>query len=348
LNEEIPIWRFKYLPKRLKDIVGRKDIIDRLLKIIQEGNFPHLLFVGTEGVGKSTIARLFSREFLGEFHDANFKFVFADLPLTAEERAQARTVSYVSTSRIGSIAGKTLTMPAFIQIKVKPFVELKALGDIPFKILVVKNFEALENNQQGFRRLMEIYGSNCRMILITTKISGVIDPILSRCQLFLVPQVSLEDFRDFILEVANKENLEINEEIIEILHRLSRGNLSHALDYLQLASLEGTMIDSNVLFETYKNYQNTIPKELLMTALKGDFKKARDVSREIISKYKITIRELLVQLLTEVHKLPLSRTAKFELINMIAETDFKAIDGQDDDIHLSALLSIICAFSETL
>ncbi|MHA1689289.1 MAG: hypothetical protein ACTSUN_08140 [Promethearchaeota archaeon] len=348
MNEEIPIWRIKYLPKRLKDIVGRKEIIDRLQKIIQEGNFPHMLFVGAEGVGKSTIARLFSKEFLGEFHDANFKFIFADLPLTAEERAQARTESYVSTSRIGSIAGKTITMPAFIQIKVKPFVELKALGDIPFKILVVKNFEALESNQQGFRRLMEIYGSNCRMILITTKISGIIDPILSRCQLFLIPQINLENFREFILEIADKENLEIKDEIIEILHRLSRGNLSHALDYLQLASLGSTMIDSNVLFETYKNYQNMIPKELLMTALKGDFKKVRDSSREIISKYKITLRELLLQLLAEVHKLPLSRTAKFEIINMIAKADFKAIDGQDDDIQLSALLSKICAFSENL
>ncbi len=348
MTEEIPIWRIKYLPKNLEEICGREDIIDRLKKIIQEKNFPHLLFVGTNGVGKTTIAELFSKEFLGEFFDANYKLVHADVPLTSEERQHARTDSYVSTTRIGSMAGKTLTMPAFIQVKVKPFVELKAFGEVPFKILVVKNFEALGSNQQGFRRLMEIYGSNCRMIIITTKVSGIIDPILSRCQLFIISQVSYESFKRYIHAIIEKEQLKVKEDVIEILYQISKGNISHALDQLQLASISGNEIDSNMIYENYKKYQNKEVKELLLLMIKGDFKEARNKAREIISSYKYSMKEILFQILQEINKLPISRFAKIKLIDVIAEIDLRSIDGQDSDIQLSALISKISTFSESL
>ena len=73
--------------------------IIRLKGIIKQGNFPHMLFVGSEGIGKTTISKLFAREFLGKYHDANLKIVHANVPLTDEERAQARSEAYVSTSK---------------------------------------------------------------------------------------------------------------------------------------------------------------------------------------------------------------------------------------------------------
>ncbi|MFW9821061.1 MAG: hypothetical protein ACFFE5_15765, partial [Candidatus Thorarchaeota archaeon] len=179
MSVEIPVWRVKYHPNNLTQVCGRNQVKLTLKYIIQKGNFPHLLFVGSQGIGKTMITQLFSKEFLGKNYDVNFKLVYADVPLSDEERKQARTEAYISTSKIGSIAGRRITTPAFIQVRIKPFVQLKVLGGAPFKILVVKNFESLGSNQQGFRRLMEIYGSNCRMILITTKISSIINPIIS-------------------------------------------------------------------------------------------------------------------------------------------------------------------------
>ena len=348
MTEEVPIWRIKYLPKTLDEICGRKDIIKNLKEIIKVRNFPHLLFVGSEGIGKTTIARLFSKEFLGRYFTANYKLIYADIPLTEEERNLARSESYVSTSKIGSIAGKRITTPAFIKVKVKPFVELKVLGDVPFKILIVKNFEALGSNQQGFRRLMEIYGSNCRMILITTKISGIIDPIVSRCQLFLIPQVDFQSFKELIYKISKQESLQIDDTVIEILHKLSEGKISRAIDLLQLSSLSGKSIDSEKLYETSQKFQIDIVRSLLLLTLRGDFPKARELARDIISNYKYSANELFNLLLEELIKLPLSKFARSKLINLIADADFRAIDGIDNDIQISALLSKICLFSENL
>jgi len=348
LISESPIWRIKYLPKTLNEICGRNDVKERLKEFINDKNFPHLLFVGSKGIGKTIIADLFSKEFLGRFYDANSKIVYANVPLTKEETKQARSEAYVSKSKIGSIAGKKITTPALIRIKIKPFIQLKVLGDVPFKILLVKDFDSLGSNQQAFRRLMEIYGTNCRMILITTKVSKIIDPILSRCQVFFISQVDFFSFEELISTIAEKESLNIDKETIRTLYRLTAGKLSNAIDLLQICSISGNDIDVDKLYENVSNSKNDMIKSLLIMCFKGDFRKARELSRKIQSSYKFSSQEMFQIMLTEVAKLPFSTYSRITLINFIAEADFRAIDGRDTDIQVSHLLAKICQFSEVM
>lgn len=81
---------------------------------------------------------------------------------------------------------------------------------------------------------------------------------------------------------------------------------------------------------------------------KGDFKKARDLARKILSNYKFDAHEFFVNIVEFINKLPLSEYARAKLINLIADADFRALDGRDDDIQISALLSKINVLSEYL
>jgi len=348
MSEEIPIWRIKYLPRSLSEICGRNELISRLSNIVKERNFPHLLFIGPEGIGKTTIATLFSKEFLGKYFKSNFQKVYADMPLTSDEIKQARSDAYVSTSKIGSLAGKKITTPAFIQVKIKPFIELKALGDIPFKILIVKNFEALGSNQQAFRRLMEIYGKNCRMILISTKASAIIDPIISRCQIFLISPPEYENFKQEIKRIVELEDVEIEEKTIDLLYKITSGKIAEAIDLLQLSSVTGNKIDKAALYQNLMDSQSNLVRNLLLISLKGDFLKARELSRKIQSNYKYTSQEVYNLMLREMFKLPLSRYARNHIVNLIADADFRAVDGMDTDIQISNLLAKLCEFAELL
>ena len=319
-----------------------------LKEFVNDKNFPHLLFVGSKGIGKTIIADLFSKEFLGRFYDANSNIVYANVPLTSEETKRARSEAYVSKSKIGSIAGKRITTPALIRIKIKPFIQLKVLGDVPFKILIVKDFDSLGSNQQAFRRLMEIYGTNCRMILITTRVSKIIDPILSRCQVFFISQVDFPSFEELISTIAEKEALKIVKETIRTLYKITAGKLSSAIDLLQICSISGNDIDVDKLYENLSNPKNDMIKSLLIMCFKGDFRKARELSRKIQSSYKFSSQEMFQIMLTEVAKLPFSTYSRIKLINFIAEADFRAIDGRDTDIQISHLLAKICQFSEVI
>jgi DNA polymerase III delta prime subunit len=348
MSEDIPVWRIKYLPKKLNEVCGRTEVVERLHRSVKEKNFPHLLFVGSEGSGKTIIATLFSQEFLGKYFKSNFQKVYADMPLTSEELKQASSDAYVSTNKIGSLAGKKITTPAFIQVKIKPFIELKALGDVPFKILIVKNFEALGSNQQAFRRLMEIYGKNCRMILITTKISAIIDPIISRCQIFLISPPDYEDFNREIQKIIDHEDLMIEEKDIKLIYKITNGKIADAIDLLQLSSIPGEKIDETTIYENIVTSKTNLVRNLLLLCLKGDFPKARELSRKIQSDYKYSSQEVFSLILREMFKLPLSRYARNHIVNLIADADYRAIDGLDTDIQISNLLAKLCDYSEFL
>ncbi len=346
MSTEIPIWRIKYLPNTLEQICGRDKLKGELSSFIKSNNFPHLLFVGPEGIGKTTIARLFSKAFLGDLFNPNFKIVYADIPLTSEERKQARTEAYVSTSKIGSLAGSTITTPAFLQLKIKPFIQLKVLGGAPFKILIIKNFEALGSNQQGFRRLMESYGTNCRMILITTNISSIIDPIISRCQLLIISPVDYTSFKNLVLDIAKEESLIVEDETIELLYRITEGKISKAIDLLQLSSINSKNVDLSRLYDNLISSQNDLIRSLLLLSFKGDFLKARELSRNIQANFRYSPHEIFKLLLNELLKLPLSTFSKCKLLDLIANADFRAVDGLDSDIQVSNLIAKICYFSE--
>ncbi len=348
MSKENPIWRIKYLPDTLEEVCGRDSIKKRLNEAIKQRNFPHLLLVGEAGIGKTTIANLFSKEFLGSYYDANSKIVYSNVPLTEEERKQARSEAYVSTSKLGSLAGKKITTPAFIQVKIKPFIELKVLGEAPFKILIVKNFESLGSNQQAFRRLMEIYGTNCRMILITTKISRIIDPILSRCQIFLISPVGFDSFKELMQSIIQKESLKVEQDAIEFLYKTSEGKISNAIDLLQLCSVSGEIINSEIIHENSIKPQNDLVRGLLLMCFKGNFLKSRELSRKIQSSYKYNSQEMFQIMLTELEKIPISKYARTKILNMISEADFRAIDGRDTDIQISNLLAKLCRYSEFL
>ena len=348
MSKENPIWRIKYLPDTLEEVCGRDSIKKRLNEAIKQRNFPHLLLVGEAGIGKTTIANLFSKEFLGSYYDANSKIVYSNVPLTEEERKQARSEAYVSTSKLGSLAGKKITTPAFIQVKIKPFIELKVLGEAPFKILIVKNFESLGSNQQAFRRLMEIYGTNCRMILITTNISRIIDPILSRCQIFLISPVGFDSFKELMQSIIQKESLKVEQDAIEFLYKTSEGKISNAIDLLQLCSVSGEIINSEIIHENSIKPQNDLVRGLLLMCFKGNFLKSRELSRKIQSSYKYNSQEMFQIMLTELEKIPISKYARTKILNMISEADFRAIDGRDTDIQISNLLAKLCRYSEFL
>jgi DNA polymerase III delta prime subunit len=53
-------------------------------------------------------------------------------------------------------------------------------------------------------------------------------------------------------------------------------------------------------------------------------------------------------MLTEIAKIPISKYTRAEIINLIAESDFRAIDGRDTDIQVSNLIAKLCRFSEFL
>ena len=149
-------------------------------------------------------------------------------------------------------------------------------------------------------------------------------------------------------DIADNESIEVSSDGIDVLFKISEGRIFQAIDILQLSGVTGDKIDKYILYENAQRFQNDLIRSLLLISLKGDFPKSRELARKIISSYRYTSNELFNLLLKEINKLPLSRHVRSEMINLIADADFRAISGRDSDIQVSALLSKICLFSQYL
>ena len=335
-----PLWRIKYRPLMLDSIkIFYPKIYPQLKGYSKAGNIPHLIFVGPEGSGKTLLAELLARELLKSEFSINYKLLFADDPIGKTERNESNKQGRISTRRIGSGAGSVRRFRPFIQMRVRPFLSNRKFGDAPFKILTIKNFHKLDIEQEALRRMMEKYSKNCRIIIITNKISGIIDPIISRCQLIMVPFLPAHLFNKLIKSICEKEKIDIKLDALNYLNRLVHLNIGKALDLLQLTYLTYKTINIENISKMRSKLSNSLVKDLFIQTSKGKFPLIRRTLREIFNQKSLSKSEILEELSRVVMQLPLERKLRVLYLDLIATTDFESIESNDDEIQLNKLLS---------
>ena len=151
------IWTEKYRPTSFNDVKGQEKIVARIKAFVKQKNMPHILFAGPAGVGKTSLILVAAKELYGDNWGANI------LELNASDE---RGID-------------------IIRNQIKDFARTKAIGNVPFKIAILDEADALTKEaQHALRRTMENYSSTCRFCLIVNYSSKIIDPIQSRCSLF--------------------------------------------------------------------------------------------------------------------------------------------------------------------
>ncbi|MHA1583735.1 MAG: AAA family ATPase, partial [Promethearchaeota archaeon] len=329
LNDcESPIWRIKYRPKSIKEIAQfYPATIKQLNGYIKKKNLPHLLIVGPKGSGKTVVAEILAREILEDDFSLNFKILYANDPISKEERNETKRQGRVSTKHIGSGAGQQRRYRPFIQMRVRPFVSMKKFGTSPFKILAIKNFHSLDIEQQAFRRIIEQYSKNCRMILVSDRISGIIDPIISRCQIIMIPYIPEHHFNRLLKKICDQEKIPIKLDIINFLREMSNNNIGKALDILQLTYLQYKFITLDNLSKMSREMKGNLIKELFSLTLQGNMKSIRKKLREIFRTQMISKDKILIQLSHHILQLPLERPVKAFYLELIAQNDFDSLDS---------------------
>jgi replication factor C small subunit len=84
---------------------------------------------------------------------------------------------------------------------------------------------------------------------------------------------------------------------------------------------------------------------MLNHALKGDFLKARDDLRNLLVKHGLSGSDIVRQIHSEVFRLPIPEKTRVALIEAIGETDFRLVEGGDEEVQLSALLAHLASQS---
>ena len=306
------IWIEKYRPTNLSEVVGQSSVTDRLKNYVKERSMPHLLFAGPAGIGKTTSALALAKEMFGELWKHNLHELNA-----SDERG------------IDVVRGK-----------IKEFARTAPLGEDGFKIIFLDEADALTGAAQAaLRRTMERYARTCRFIMSCNFSSKIIDPIQSRCAVFRFKPIKAEDLEKYLKFVASKEGLKITGEGYQAITYLAQGDLRRAINGLQMAAAAKKEITPDVVYQAVAAARPDEVKEALVLALDGNYSGARERLDTLQITYGLAGEDVIRQMHRSVRDLEISDIVKVQMIEKLAEADFRLSEGANSRIQIEAVVA---------
>ena len=224
------LWVEKYRPKKVSDTILPASLKTTFQKIIDGKELPNMLFTGTAGLGKTTVARALCNE-LG--------------------------CDYILIN--GSEEGNIDTL----RTKIKQFASSVSLHG-GFKVVILDEADYLnpQSTQPALRGFIEEFSNNCRFILTCNFKNRIIEPLHSRCRVneFNTSKKSMaelcQSFMARCKTILDNESIEHDDKAIAELILKFAPDWRRVLNELQRYSINGK-IDSGIINSLRdKNYDD--------------------------------------------------------------------------------------------
>ena len=211
----------KYRPATFDTVIGQKGLTTTLKNAIQENKLAHAyLFCGPRGVGKTTCARIFAKTINCEHLSPDGEACNECESCRAFDEGRSYSIHELDAASNNSVDDIRSLIE---QVRIPPQV-----GN--YKVFIIDEVHMLSTAAfNAFLKTLEEPPSYAKFILATTERHKVLPTILSRCQVYDFYRIGISDIVDHLRHVAEKENVEADEDALNIIAQKADGGMRDAL-----------------------------------------------------------------------------------------------------------------------
>ena len=208
----IELWVEKYRPKDIKGYVFRDAHQRKQIETwIKDKSIPQLLFSGSAGIGKTTLAKVLINELGIESYD----------------------LLEINASRTNGVEE--------VRDRIVNFVQMMSFSS-PFRVVLLDEADYLSPNAQAaLRGVMEEYSNTARFILTCNYPNRIIPAIHSRCQGFHVEKTDQLEFYNRIEYILKEENIKFEDETAANYVAVAYPDLRKCINMIQQNVSEGKL-----------------------------------------------------------------------------------------------------------
>ena len=234
----------KYRPRTIEDTILPEQLKKTFQSIVDTGELPNMMFSGTAGLGKTTIAKAMCNQ-LG--------------------------LDYIVIN--GSEEGNIDTLRG----KIKQFASSVSLQG-GYKVVILDEADYLnpQSTQPALRGFIEEFANNCRFILTCNFKNRIIEPLHSRCSVYEfntskkdLPALAAQMFKRLQVILTN-ENVTFDAKVLPQLIMKHAPDWRRVINEVQRYSIGGNLDAGILVSDASGGYA-----ELIKTLKDKDFKKMR-------------------------------------------------------------------------
>jgi len=341
----------KYRPQQFSDLVGQDQLVEILKNSIVNNRLAHAyILTGVRGVGKTTTARLIAMSINCLKRDQNSCEPCKDCDSCKSQGVESNLD--VIEMDAASNTGVDDVREIIENVKYKPVIS-------KYKIFIIDEVHMLSKSAfNALLKTLEEPPPHVKFIFATTEIKKIPITVLSRCQRFDLLRIENTILTKHLLNIVNKENIDIEYDAVSLIVRAADGSIRDGLSLLdQAISNQGIKIDSLAVSKMLGLAEREKIFDLLDKILEGNsidslnqYRKLYDLGADVIMIFDELIN--VVHFLTQIKIAPnlkddiyipeIERTRGIELsskltlnnLNIIWQILFKGFQELQTGIHL--------------
>ncbi len=321
----------KYRPKQFSDIVGQLSVVKTLVNAIKlDRTHQAYVFSGSRGIGKTSIARIFSKALRCENRIEREGLLYSCdqcpdcLEIAAGNSVNVMEIDGASNNGVDSvreIREGAKFLPSSGKYKIYIIDEVHMLSTAAFNALL---------------KTLEEPPEHVVFIFATTESHKIPETILGRCQRFDFKRVTVAQIVERMKEVIAAEKMEAEDAALNLIARAAEGSMRDALSILdQVISFSGMKISAQSVRESVGLIGTELILALVSKILARDAKGALAVAQQGFNQG-VDLKVLTKMVLEMIHALILLQVGVDR-----PETHFN-----EDELHQISLLKSLRTLEE--